>query len=72
MYRVLYLAVVFLVGCQNVVGPRERRNDPVKIDSPYLTIDEQKQLGRDRLAWPEPNKAFVPRDYSDVTGPYRP
>ncbi len=72
MRRVLYLAVVFLVGCQGVSGPRDRRGDMTRVDNPALSIPEQKQLGRDRLALPESSKNLVPRDYSDFTGPLNP
>lgn len=73
MRRTLYLVVLFLIGCQNIVGPRERRADNNKrTDAPGLTISEQKRKGRDKLALPESSKALVPRDYSDFTGPYNP
>jgi hypothetical protein len=72
MRRSLLLAVLFLTGCQNLVGPRQRGDYLVSPDCPGLSIPEQKQLGRDRLALPESNKALVPRDYSDFTGPYNP
>lgn len=70
MRWILYAGMVFLVGCQGVVGPRDRRGDTTRVDNPYLTLDEQKQLGRDRLALPESSKTLVPRDYSDFGGPY--
>jgi hypothetical protein len=72
MCRILYAAVLFLVGCQNVVGPRERGPDRISPDCRGLTISDQKRLGRDVLALPESSKALVPRDYSDFTGPYNP
>lgn len=72
MRRILYLAMLVLVGCQNLVGPRERRANPSRVDAPGLTISDQKRQGRDKLAIPEMSKAMVPRDYSDFTGPYNP
>lgn len=72
MRHLLYLGLILLVGCQNTVGPRERSATPAKLDSKHLTISEQKQRGRDRLALPENSKALVPRDYSDFAGPYNP
>jgi hypothetical protein len=72
MRRSLLLAVLFLAGCQNVVGPMQRAELRLSPDCPGLTIPEQKRLGRDVLALPETNKALVPRDYSDFTGPYNP
>ena len=70
MRWILYLSVMLLAGCQNVVGPRERRADTLRVDDPRLTIEEQRQLGRDRLALPETSKTLIPRDYSDFAGPY--
>ncbi len=70
MRRTLCLVVLFLVGCQGVVGPREHRFDPVQVDDPRLTIEEQKRLGRDRLALPEQSRTIAPRAYSDFLGPY--
>jgi hypothetical protein len=72
MRRLLLLSLIVVAGCQNVVGPREHSAAPVRVDHPCLTIDEQKQLTRDRLALPESSRAFVPRDYSDFAGPYGP
>jgi hypothetical protein len=72
MRRILYTAVLFLVGCQNVVGPRERRADNSRPDVRGVPTSEQKKRGRDKLALPESSKALVPRDYSDFTGPYNP
>jgi hypothetical protein len=70
MRSILYLCVAFLIGCQGVVGPRERAGDPKRFDDPRLSIPEQQQLGRDRIALPESSKTLVPRDYSDFAGPY--
>jgi hypothetical protein len=72
MRRLLYVSVLFLVGCQNTVGPRERGTVRLSPDCPGLSIEEQKKVGRDRLALPETSRALVPRDYSDFTGPYNP
>jgi len=70
MRWLLYTAVVFLVGCQGVVRPRERSFESTRVDNPCLTIAEQKQRSRDRLALPESSKLLVPRDYSDFSGPF--
>ena len=69
MRRVLCLGLLALAGCRGVVGPREHRADPVKVDHPCLTIPEQEQLGRDRLAIPEMSPTVAPRTYSDFLGP---
>jgi hypothetical protein len=70
MRRILMISVLLLAGCQGVSGPRDRRGDQYLPDNPALTIDQQKQLGRDRLALPETSKTLIPRDYSDFAGPY--
>jgi hypothetical protein len=72
MRRMLYLSLFFLVGCQNLIGPRDRRGDTSRPDLPWLPIEEQKQLGRERYALPETSRNLVPRDYSDFTGPHNP
>jgi hypothetical protein len=63
------MGLLLLAGCQNVVGPREHRADPVKVDDPRLTISEQQRQGRDRLALPEMSPNVAPRTYSDFLGP---
>jgi hypothetical protein len=74
MRWVLYTAFAFLVGCQGVKGPRDRRAELYKspADDPRLTIAEQEKRGRDRLAIPENSKTLVPRDYADFMGPANP
>jgi hypothetical protein len=69
MCRTLCLIVFFLVGCQGVVGPRERPPAALQVDDPRLSIPEQKRLGRDRLALPEQSPTIAPRAYSDFLGP---
>jgi hypothetical protein len=71
MRRVIpWLIVLAACGCQGVVGPREHRADPVRVDAPYLTIEEQQRLGRDRLALPEQSQNIAPRAYPDFLGPH--
>ena len=69
MRRTLCLMVLTLVGCQGVVGPRERPPEALQVDDPRLSIPEQKRLGRDRLALPEQSQPIAPRTYSDFLGP---
>lgn len=69
MRRTLYLAVLLVVGCQGVVGPRERRCDTRPIDNPCLPIAEQKRMVEDRLALPEISPTVAPRAYSDFLLP---
>lgn len=52
MYRLYLIGVLFLAGCQNVVGPFEHRK-PERVDDPLLSISEQQRRGRDRLALPD-------------------
>lgn len=59
MRRTLLLGVLFLAGCQNIVGPFQPRS-PERIDDPLLTINEQRMRGRDRLALPDDSPAVGP------------
>ncbi len=70
MRRILYFGIVLLVGCQGVAKPRDRRGDLTRVDNPALSIEEQKQLGRDRLALPDASRTLVPRSSADLNGPY--
>lgn len=70
MRSLLYLGVVFLVGCSGTVLPRDRSFESTRVDNPCLTIAEQRQRQRDRLALPEQSKLLVPRDSSDFSGPF--
>jgi hypothetical protein len=70
MRRLLLLGALLLTGCQNLAGPFQHRANPVQVDDPRLTIDEQKRLGRDRLALPEWGNV-APKTYSEMLpGPY--
>jgi hypothetical protein len=70
MRRTLYFAVFLVVGCQGVVGPREHRDHPVRVDTPCLDIEDQKRLGRDRLALPVTTPDVGPGSSADLHGPY--
>jgi hypothetical protein len=48
----LFAGLVLLAGCQGVVGPARRACLDEKIDNPCLSIEEQQQRARDRLALP--------------------
>jgi hypothetical protein len=54
MRWLLLLALLSIAGCQNVVGPFERRTIPGRIDDPRLSISEQERKGRDQIALPAP------------------
>jgi hypothetical protein len=66
MRKLLLLGVLFLSGCQNVVGPFGYR-PPQRVDDPNYTIREQERRGRDRLALPDiteqkdPGQEVLPR-----------
>jgi hypothetical protein len=64
MRRILLISFLLLIGCQGITGPRERRAHPVRVDDPCLTIQQQEQRGRDRLAIPDPPKV-APPTYDD-------
>lgn len=65
MTRLVIVGVLFLTGCQGVVGPLQRRCITEAVDDPRLTIDEQKERQRDRLALPEASSVYGPRTYAD-------
>jgi hypothetical protein len=72
MKRLILTVLVFLAGCQSVVGPFGHR-DPKRVDDPGLTIAEQQRLGRDRLALPEQSRTVAPQTLADqpTTGYWR-
>jgi hypothetical protein len=60
MHRLLWLGVLFLVGCRsNTIGPFEHRN-PERVDDPLLSINEQQRRARERLAFPEDSPTVGP------------
>jgi hypothetical protein len=68
MRALVLLGALLLAGCQNIIGPFQHRK-PERVDDPLLTIPEQEQRGRDRLAIPEMSRSVQPRTYSDFLGP---
>jgi len=64
MHRLLLVGVLVLVGCQGVVGPVKRTAITDPIDDPRLSIEEQKQRERDRLALPDSSPAAGPQTYA--------
>jgi hypothetical protein len=68
MRRVILLAGLLLAGCQGTVGPFAPRQ-PQRVDDPLLSITEQQQRGRDRLALPEDERTIAPRTFVDRPGP---
>ena len=68
MRRVILLGVLLLAGCQSTVGPFAPRG-PERVDDPLLSIPEQQQRGRDRLALPEDDRGVAPRTFMDRPGP---
>jgi hypothetical protein len=69
MRKLLLLGVLFLAGCQNVLGPFAHRQ-PQRVDDPRLPIEEQQRRARDRLALPEDNPDLTPRTYTELPGPH--
>ena len=59
MYRWLFLSLVCLAGCENVVGPFRRT--PPRVDDPRLSIAEQEKLGRQHFALPDESPLLAPR-----------
>jgi hypothetical protein len=69
MNRLWIASLLLLTGCRSVVGPFEPRK-PERVDDPNLTIAEQRQRGRDRLALPEPSPTLVPPTYGEAGWSY--
>jgi hypothetical protein len=65
MQRILLAGLLFATGCEGVVGPFQRRCQPVWITHPCLTIDEQEQRKREALALPEKSPDVGPRTYAE-------
>jgi len=69
MRRFCLIGVLLLaVGCQNIQGPFAHRDNPVRVDDPRLTLDEQKRLERDRLAIPLESENVGPPTYFQSPG----
>jgi hypothetical protein len=64
MHRLLLVGLFFLAGCQGVVGPVRRTCITEPIDNPCLSIPEQQQRERDRLALPERSPTVGPNTYA--------
>jgi len=64
MHRLLLVGVLVLAGCQGVVGPVQRTAITDPIDDRRLSIDEQKQRERDRLALPDASPTVGPQTYA--------
>jgi hypothetical protein len=62
MNRALLVAGFLLaVGCQGVVGPRQRLEQAAQLYDPCLTISEKEQRQRALLALPEKSPEVAPR-----------
>jgi hypothetical protein len=59
MRKLILTGLLFLTGCQNLVGPLGYRK-PQRVDDPSVTIGEQEQRARDRLALPDDIKDVAP------------
>jgi hypothetical protein len=68
MRRLWLAAALLMAGCANVVGPFEYRQ-PERVDDPLLSISQQQQRARDRLALPEMSGEVLPRTYVELPGP---
>lgn len=68
MRRLYLVGLLFLAGCQNVMGPFEHRK-PERVDDPLLSISEQQRRGRDRLALPD-DSVLAPSTGVTTPGPH--
>ncbi|MGE3806085.1 MAG: hypothetical protein AB7K24_15550 [Gemmataceae bacterium] len=68
MRYAILVGILLLAGCQNTVGPFQRRA-PERVDDPLLTIREQEERGRARLALPEDRTGMAPYTYTDRPDP---
>jgi hypothetical protein len=60
MRRSILLVLLLLAGCETVKGPWARRDEPPQLVPRNLTIAEQEQRARDRLAYPDRDPAAGP------------
>jgi hypothetical protein len=67
MRRLFLIGLLSLTGCQNVIGPFQRR-ETQRVDDPCLTISEQERRGRDRLALPDDSPRLAPLTDTDPRG----
>jgi hypothetical protein len=65
MRRIVLVGLFLVAGCQGIQGPMARRCRPELVDDPKISITEQEQRGRDRLALPEPSMNVAPRTYAE-------
>jgi hypothetical protein len=65
MRRLLLASLLLLAGCRTFVGPFAHRQ-PQRVDDPHLTIPEQEQRSRDRLALPEESATVAPPLYTEA------
>lgn len=67
-YRLILLGLVLVTGCQNTIGPFQRRT-PERVDDPMVSIKEQQRRGRDRLALWDDATGLAPKTYADRADP---
>jgi hypothetical protein len=65
MRRILMVGLLLLAGCQGLVGPRQRRDNPQPVDVPGLPMNEQQRRVRELLAVPQPSPTIGPRTYME-------
>ncbi len=66
--RMLFLAVLALVGCNRFSGPVETRQLP-RADSPGYDLEEQRKRGRERNSISEDDFRIGPKGYIDRVSP---
>ena len=68
MRRGFLIGALLLAGCAGVEGPRAHRDNPVQVDDPRLTIEEQNRRERDRIALPDSSPKAGPPTYFTPPG----
>jgi hypothetical protein len=66
MRGLLMLCLLCAAGCQNITGPFMPR-EPIRVDDPCLSIQEQESRGRDRWAIPDDTSRMAPKSGNVMT-----
>lgn len=65
MYRLLFLWLVWVIGCEGTIGPLKRQQLDDTLIKPGSTLAEQEVQARDKLPFGDASPAAGPRTYFD-------